>query len=349
MKENDDYNTGSDAPLSYIAPQKEITLTFKKKKKPEKISLDYFDLDSVVDNGSYVLIGKRGAGKSWMIRDIIGTLWNAQKIDACIVFSPTDRMNSFYSKFVPEQNVYFEFQLDAIKSILMEQINTNKEKHVCIVMDDCLSSRGNWAKDEVLADLFLNARHYNITLVLTMQFSLGLRPEHRSNFDYVFLLADDTLSNQKRLYDHYAGIFPNFDSFRQTFIQATNNYSGLCLLNSKKACEKFEDKVNYFKVQSEKDFIIDNVLLIKNDSGENLDAESIKSEQSLEHSEDSKSIDQDSLCSLANENYLNHDEMKRMMSTVEMMSMLSSIVETNNKITEMNGTITNLISQILSK
>jgi hypothetical protein len=287
MKEYDDYNTGSEI------SQKEITFTIKQLKKSEKLFLNYFNLDNVIDNGSYVLIGKRGAGKSWMIRDIIGTLWNAQKIDACIVFSPTDRMNSFYSKFVPEQNVYFEFQSDVIKSILMEQINTNKEKHVCIVMDDCLSNKSSWTKDRMFCELLFNARLYNITFILTMQFSLGLGSEYRSNFDYVFLLADDTLSNQKRLYDHYAGIFPNFDSFRQTFIQAAENYSSLCLLNTG-SCN-FLDKVKCFRVQNEKDFVIDTVLLIKNDNEEELNTKSIKGEQLCDYFDDYESVEKDSL------------------------------------------------------
>ena len=50
---------------------------------------------------------------------------------------------------------------------------------------------------------------------------MGIPPEMRSNFDYIFLLAEDFISNRKRLYEHYAGMFPNFDIFQQVFTEVT--------------------------------------------------------------------------------------------------------------------------------
>jgi hypothetical protein len=64
-----------------------------------------------------------------------------------------------------------------------------------------------------------------------MQFPLSIKPELRANFDYVFLLADDTYGNQKRIYEHYAGVFPSFELCRQIFIQASENHDILCLNN----------------------------------------------------------------------------------------------------------------------
>ena len=32
-----------------------------------------------------------------------------------------------------------------------------------------------------------------------MQYAVGIPPEMRSNFDYIFLLAEDFISNRKRL------------------------------------------------------------------------------------------------------------------------------------------------------
>ena len=39
----------------------------------------------------------------------------------------------------------------------------------------------------------------------------------RSNFDYIFLLAEDFTNNRKRLCEHYAGMFPDFASFRRIY------------------------------------------------------------------------------------------------------------------------------------
>ena len=77
-----------------------------------------------------------------------------------------------------------------------------------IVMDDCLSSKGSWMRDKPILELLFNGRHYEIMYILTMQFPLGIPPDLRVNFDYIFLMAEDTLSNLKRIFDHYAGCFP---------------------------------------------------------------------------------------------------------------------------------------------
>lgn len=79
-----------------------------------------------------------------------------------------------------------------------------------------------------------------------MQFPLGIKPELRLNFDYVFLLADDTVSNQKRIYEHYAGIFPNFEAFRQVFSQLTADYGTMVIVN-RGVRDNVLEKVFYYK------------------------------------------------------------------------------------------------------
>ena len=62
-----------------------------------------------------------------------------------------------------------------------------KDDRVLLLMDDCMSSKGKWLKDDQILELFFNGRHHHISFILTMQFSLGIPPELRSNFDYIFL------------------------------------------------------------------------------------------------------------------------------------------------------------------
>ena len=64
-----------------------------------------------------------------------------------------------------------------------------------------------------------------------MQFPLGISPELRGNFDYIFLLKEDFYSNLKRLYEHYAGMFPTFESFRQVFKALTVKHGCMVIVN----------------------------------------------------------------------------------------------------------------------
>ena len=44
--------------------------------------------------------------------------------------------------------------------------------------------------------------------LLLLQYALGVPPNLRTNIDYVFILRENFVSNRKRLYEHYAGMFP---------------------------------------------------------------------------------------------------------------------------------------------
>jgi hypothetical protein len=79
-----------------------------------------------------------------------------------------------------------------------------------------------------------------------MQYPLNLTPEIRSNFDYIFLFADNLISNLKRIYDYYAGnIFPDFDSFLTVFDQLTKDYG--CMIISNQNDLKGLDRIFWFR------------------------------------------------------------------------------------------------------
>jgi hypothetical protein len=116
---------------------------------------------------------------------------------------------------------------------LLEQ---NTDNNVLIILDDCLSSKGDWMKNKIMIELFYNSRHYGITLITSMQFPVVISPEIRLNFDYVFMLTEDFVSNKKRLYDHYANMIPKFTTFVDIFDELTKNYGCFIVSNTGK-CE----------------------------------------------------------------------------------------------------------------
>lgn len=238
---------------------KEITINHRGAKG--ECPINEFDLNQMVDHPSIVMIAKRGSGKSWVVRAILQFF--SKKVPLGIIISPTDRMSSFYADFIPDSYIYYEFKSETIERMLERQkdiIKRQKERmkqgkqtntRAFIVMDDCLSSKGEWAKDPAVSELLFNGRHYHIMYILTMQFPLGIKPELRCNFDYVFLLADDTVSNQKRIYDHYAGMFPNFEAFRQVFVQLTADFGSMVIVN-RGVRNNFLEKVYFYKAPSSK-------------------------------------------------------------------------------------------------
>jgi hypothetical protein len=233
---------------------KDINLNFGSGKS-DKLPIKTFTFDMFVEHPSIVMIAKRGSGKSWVVRAI---LEHFRDIPVGLIISPTDKMSCFYGDFFPESFIHYEYKSEIIQKVLHRQGKTIAKKKLkreqgkdldsrCfVIMDDCLGQKGSWVRDRPIQELLFNGRHYHIMYILTMQFPLGITPELRSNFDYIFLLADDYISNLKRMYDHYVGMFPNFDSFRQVFQQLTDEYGAMVVVNRGAKKSLFE-KIYYYK------------------------------------------------------------------------------------------------------
>jgi hypothetical protein len=88
-----------------------------------------------------------------------------------------------------------------------------------------------------------------------MQYALGIPPNLRTNVDFVFILRENFVNNRKRLYDHYAGMFPTFEMFCQVMDQCTENFECLVINNNAKS-NKLEDQVFWYKASDHDDFIL---------------------------------------------------------------------------------------------
>ena len=227
----------------------------------KKLQIREFKLDSMVENPAIVMIAKRASGKSWICRDI---LRNFKDIPVGLIIAPTEKMSDppFYSDFFPDSYIHYQYKSEIIERMLYRQdvmIEKQKEKakegkildpRGFILMDDCLSKKSSWMKDQPIMELLFNGRHYRLMYILTMQFPLGITPELRCNFDYIFLLAEDFYSNLKRLFDHYAGMFPTFDSFRTVFNVVTQDFGCMVIVN-RGARSSFTDKIFWFKASNQ--------------------------------------------------------------------------------------------------
>jgi hypothetical protein len=220
-----------------------------------------FMLNDMCEHPAIIMIAKRRSGKSWICRAILKKFGD---IPVGIIIAPTERMANppFYSDFFPDAYIHYDYKSEIIEKLLYRQDTmlakaVDKEKkginidaRSFILMDDCLSKKGSWAKDQPILELLFNGRHYRIMYMLTMQFPLGISPELRGNFDYIFLLKEDFFSNLKRLYEHYAGMFPTFESFRQVFKTLTANH-GSMVINNAGGGSSFLDKVFWYRAENE--------------------------------------------------------------------------------------------------
>jgi len=238
----------------------------------KSLPMKHFDLDNMCQNPSICMVAKRLSGKTWITMNILNKLKDSISLKDTLIMSKTDKTDKLYSKLYPEAKILYDYVPEVLDEYLAYQtkrIECVRNNYVklykpvdldnddyrnymqkscagAVILDDCLGSKGTWMNDKSILELFYNSKQYYTTFIITMQFPLGIKPELRSNFDYVFLLSEDFFSNQKRMYDHYAGMFPSFEIFRTVFLQLTDDYGSMVIVNKGNIME-LTDKVLYFK------------------------------------------------------------------------------------------------------
>jgi hypothetical protein len=228
-----------------------------------KLQIKKFNIQEMVDHCTIAMIAKRASGKSYLTKEI---LYHKRNLPSAIAISKTEKLNRFYSDFIPDSFIFSDYDPEVLSKIYDRQARMNednkkreaegktpKDDRMMLIMDDCMSSKGAWLKDPNILELFFNGRHHHLSFILTMQFSLGIPPELRSNFDYIFLLAEDFISNRKRLYEHYAGMFPSFDIFQQVFNDITEDF-GCMVINNRIHSKNITDKVFWYKAKPVPEF-----------------------------------------------------------------------------------------------
>jgi hypothetical protein len=229
------------------------------------LELRKFDISSIGPDKVCVFIGKRETGKSFLVKDL---LYYHKNLPLGTVISGTEGANKFYSKMVPSLFIHEEYSPLIVANALkrqklvvkkmtreIEQYNkTNINPSAFFILDDCLYD-STWTKDSNIRSLFMNGRHYKMLFLITMQYALGVPPSLRTNIDFVFILRENYVSNRRKIYEHYAGMFPTFEIFCQVMDQCTEDFNCLVIHNNAKS-NKLEDQVFWYKAASHSDFRI---------------------------------------------------------------------------------------------
>lgn len=237
--------------------------------------LKKFDPRWIKRNSRLVFIGKTMTGKSTLVKDC---LFHHRDIASGICISGTDDGVESYSLMIPGIAVHDKYNSDLIENLITQQKQKRlykkryyeqkygrklseaerkrltKPSPVFLIMDDCLYGNA-WTKDEQIRYIFMNGRHNQIFFLLTMQHPMGIPPELRTQLDYIFLLRENIQSNRKKIYEHYAGMFPNLNVFCNVMDNCTENYECLVIANNAHS-NKIEDQVFWYKAKLHDDFKI---------------------------------------------------------------------------------------------
>jgi len=228
------------------------------------LNLKKFDMSRIGKGAIVAMIGRRGGGKSYLVKDL---LYYKRDVPIGSVISASEGSNRFYGDLMPNLFIHEEFSPEIIANLVKRQkIVTKKMKqqqamygksnidpYAFLIMDDMMYDAPRWIKDISIKDIFMNGRHFNLMFLITMQFSIQIPPAFRSQIDFVFIAKETFISNRRRLYEHYAGMFPTFEIFCQVMNQCTENYECLVIDNTCKS-GNVSDICSWYKADSHPPF-----------------------------------------------------------------------------------------------
>ena len=185
-------------------------------------------------NKLFLISGKRGSGKSHLLRYIIAQ--EKHKYKAIFLFCPTEKVNNFYDGLISHKNIFDAYDEEWIEKFMKQMADLNARKneadasHVLLVLDDC-GSDTNFRKSKTFTQIATRGRHLKISVIMTSQYLYQFPPVARSNCDFIAVgqmnrQALDILANE---FQH--GNIAKKD-FIKMYYNSTNDYNFLLINNN---------------------------------------------------------------------------------------------------------------------
>lgn len=194
-----------------------------------------------------VVIGKPGTGKSVLI----ASLFYAKKhiFPVAMVMNGTEDSTQFYSEIIPSSFIFNNYDEEQVKKFVQRQkLSKQYIKEypwAVLLLDDCTDEPGIFRKP-LQQGLYKRGRHWKMLYILSLQYSMDVRPVIRTNVDGVFILREPNLRNRKVMYENYAGIIPEFKLFCDILDEITDDHTALYINNATKT-NNWKDCVFWYK------------------------------------------------------------------------------------------------------
>lgn len=190
------------------------------------------DLSSLKPHRICLLLGRRGSGKSVLLRDILSNLHD--RYDFALAMCPTLESSRLLKEHMPECCVYDRYvqsKVDALVKCATECAATDKPRSFLLILDDVLYDKAI-CRTQSFRYLFYNGRHAKIACLVLCQYLIDIPPDMRAQIDYVFTMKENTIQNRLKLYKMFFGVFSTFEDFCAVLDRCTQNYETLMLDNT---------------------------------------------------------------------------------------------------------------------
>ena len=196
--------------------------------------IEKWDPSKLPPHPRILLLGRSGSGKSTCLHDVLSYL--ADKIDLCLLFSPTvESIEAFQKRAPPSVCHLGGLKLEIVEAALRmnrELLSKGKARELFIVADDVAAAGKQIFGSPVFRDLCMNGRPAKCGLGVTLQYCMDVPVEIRSQFAIIIACAENNHANRKRIWTQFGGVVPTYREFDAIMTSCTRNHGCLVIDNT---------------------------------------------------------------------------------------------------------------------
>lgn len=200
----------------------------------QRLHVRRWDPTTVKPGRIVLLIGRRGSGKSTILRALMHA-WH-DRLDMGLAMSPTEETMDMFRQHLPEPAIFPEFAQSKVEDLVRTQRESMQKhkgrppKELFLLLDDCMYDK-SIMKSKVMRDIHMNGRHYHLSMAVAVQYCLDLPPDIRAQIDVVICCRELIISNKVKLWKYFFGAFDRYEDFSACLDKCTADYSALVLDN----------------------------------------------------------------------------------------------------------------------
>jgi len=163
----------------------------------------------------YVIIGKRGSGKSNLLLNALQhKIFYKGYFDNIFMLSPTAQNDKKFKKLLEELDDDDKFYNDCNDTTIQEIIdkittfndewdNNKREPRNLIIFDDCIADMPKSTTKSLFNKLIISNRHLKTSIIITSQKFNLLNTTIRANIDMISFFKNDNSQEKKGFLDEY--------------------------------------------------------------------------------------------------------------------------------------------------
>jgi hypothetical protein len=175
------------------------------------MNIQAFDATTMRPNSNMFLLGKRGSGKSVLLKDLM--YHHRDKLDFGVAMS-SHKPNEL-DAFIPKPCLFDTYNAGVVDNMMEYQKASTYRTFV--ISEDCemdTSSPGVRA-------MHLNGRHRNLSFIRSEQYLKPMPVHIRHQIDYVFV---GNTSQREEVWKTFFSVFTDYERFGQVFDACTQNH-----------------------------------------------------------------------------------------------------------------------------